>query len=356
MVQTSRLDEFANNYISLINKCIAELLEKKIKKDNEVVKTYYEKIMEYVLAGGKRARPIALLASYIGSGGEDVDRAVRASISVELLHNSSLVHDDIMDESETRRGLPALHVQYEKWFREMASNKFSPPRNSGISLGILGGDSLLELGIEAILESGFPEKATIRSIEEYIIAYGRLIEGQLLDIYLSGLTMPSVEQIIEMLKLKTGALYAASLKMGAILAGRDDLLDDLEELGFMIGIAFQIRDDILGLFGDPRKTGKPVDSDIKQGKRTILVTKAYEVLSEDKARKLVSLLGKKDLTDDELEFVRNAVIESGALSFSQLMAEEYMERCKDFIDELEMRDDQKEVLKEIAERAVRRDK
>jgi geranylgeranyl diphosphate synthase type I len=350
------LDEFANNYISLINKCIAELLEKKIKKDNEVVKTYYEKIMEYVLAGGKRARPIALLASYIGSGGEDVDRAVRASISVELLHNSSLVHDDIMDESETRRGLPALHVQYEKWFREMASNKFSPPRNSGISLGILGGDSLLELGIEAILESGFPEKATIRSIEEYIIAYGRLIEGQLLDIYLSGLTMPSVEQIIEMLKLKTGALYAASLKMGAILAGRDDLLDDLEELGFMIGIAFQIRDDILGLFGDPRKTGKPVDSDIKQGKRTILVTKAYEVLSEDKARKLVSLLGKKDLTDDELEFVRNAVIESGALSFSQLMAEEYMERCKDFIDELEMRDDQKEVLKEIAERAVRRDK
>jgi geranylgeranyl diphosphate synthase type I len=350
------LDEFASNYIPLINKCITEFLEKKMKKDNEVVKAYYEKIMEYVLAGGKRARPIALLVSYIGSGGEDVDRAVRASISVELLHNSSLVHDDIMDESETRRGLPALHVQYERWFREMASDKFSPPRNSGISLGILGGDSLLELGIEAILESGFPEKATTRSIEEYIIAYRRLIEGQLLDMYLSGLTMPSVEQIIEMLKLKTGALYAASLKIGAILAGRDDLLDDLEELGFMIGIAFQIRDDILGLFGDPRKTGKPVDSDIKQGKRTILVTKAYEVLSEDKARKLISLLGKKDLTDDELEFVRNAVIESGALSFSQLMAEEYMERCKDLIDELEMRDDQKEVLKEIAERAVRRDK
>ncbi|RZN62208.1 MAG: hypothetical protein DSO07_12320 [Thermoproteota archaeon] len=113
------MDEFASNYIPLINKCITELLEKKMKKDNEVVKAYYEKIMEYVLAGGKRARPIALLVSYIGSGGEDVDRAVRASISVELLHNSSLVHDDIMDESETRRGLPALHVQYEdgsgKW-------------------------------------------------------------------------------------------------------------------------------------------------------------------------------------------------------------------------------------------------
>ncbi|MGC9104125.1 MAG: polyprenyl synthetase family protein [Candidatus Methanodesulfokora sp.] len=355
-MRTSRLDEFASYYIPLINKSIAELLERRMKRDNEVVKKYYEKIKGYVLAGGKRARPIAFLVSYMGSGGDDVNRAVKASISVELLHNSSLAHDDIMDESETRRGLPALHVQYDKWFKEMENERFSAPRNSGISLGILGGDSLLELGIEAILESGFPEKATTRSIEEYIIAYRRLIEGQLLDMYLSGLTMPSVEQIIEMLKLKTGALYAASLKMGAILAGRDDLLDDLEELGFMIGIAFQIRDDILGLFGDPNKTGKPVDSDIKQGKRTILVTKAYEVLSEDKSRKLVSLLGKKDLTDDELEFVRKAVVESGALSFSQLMAEEYMERCKSLIDELEMRDDQKEILKEIAERAVKRDR
>lgn len=349
------LDEFANNYIPLINKEIEGLLRRRMG-DNEIIRAYYERILGYVLAGGKRARPIAFLASYIGSGGRDVERAVKASISVELLHNSSLVHDDIMDESETRRGLPALHVQYERWFKGMEDKKFSPPRNSGISLGILGGDSLLELGIEAILESGFPEELTKRSVEEYITAYRRLIEGQLLDMYLSGLTMPSVEQIIEMLRLKTGALYAASLKMGAILAEREDLLDDLEELGFMIGIAFQIRDDILGLFGDPKKTGKPVDSDIKQGKRTILVTKAYEVLSEEKARKLVSLLGKKDLTEDELEFVRRAVVESGALSFSQLMAEEYMERCKDLIDELDMEDDQKEILKEMAERAVKRER
>ncbi len=349
--------EFAEKYVPAINQEISTMFSS-LRRDHEVVDTYYRKMLDYVLAGGKRLRPLIVLATFWGLGGEEVGKIIRAAISVEFMHNSSLVHDDIMDESESRRGRPALHVDYRRWFYEdlprERKDRFSPPRTSDVSLGILGGDSLLELGIEALLTSGFSPDKIVKAVSEYTIAYRKLIEGQTLDMYLSGLTMPSAEEIIHMLELKTGALFSASFRIGAILAGREDLLDDLDELGKLLGVGFQVRDDILGLFGDPRVTGKPVDSDVREGKRTLLVVKAYEILPEDDKKRLISILGKADLTEEELEFVREAVKRTGSLSYSELLAEKYSERCVDLIDDVGFSEEYSEILKDVVRLAVKR--
>ncbi len=349
--------KFAERYVPAINQEISAMLSS-LRRDHDIVGAYYRKIFDYILAGGKRLRPLIVLATFWGLGGEKVSEIIRAAISVEFMHNSSLVHDDIMDESESRRGRPALHVDFRKWFYEDLPRekkyKFSPPRTSDISLGILGGDSLLELGIEALLTSGFSSDKIVKAVSEYTTAYRKLIEGQTLDMYLSGLTMPSAEEIIHMLELKTGALFSASFKIGAILAGKEGLLDDLDELGKLLGVGFQVRDDILGLFGDPHVTGKPVDSDVKEGKRTLLVVKAYEILPENDRKRLVSVLGKVDLTENELEFVREVVKRTGSLSYSELLAEKYSERCIDLIDDIGFSEEYSDILKDVVRLAVKR--
>jgi len=295
---------------------------------------YYRRLQEYLLRGGKRLRPLSVVASYRGFGG-DREGIYRAAISVELLHASSLIHDDIMDESPTRRGGPAFHVLGEDWFESLDVERV--PQNIGISIGILGGDSLLGLGIEALLKSGFPAARTEAAVREYVEAYRRLVEGQLLDLFLScSREIPSEEGVLEMLSLKTGALFAASLRIGATLAGApDSALQTLSDYGRRVGVAFQIVDDILGLFGDPKVTGKPSDSDVKEGKRTILVIRALERCSPGDRERFLSILGNPRAGSEDVDFVRDVVRETGSLDYARARAIELLEEAKSSLRSLE---------------------
>ncbi len=318
---------------------------------------YYEKLTEYLLRGGKRLRPLSVVAAYRGFGG-DHEGIYRAAISVELLHASSLIHDDIMDESLTRRGGPAFHVLGRDWFASLGVER--APSNIGISIGILGGDSLLGLGIETLLKSGFPFDRANAAAVEYVEAYRRLIEGQLLDLYLScSEEAPDEQAVLRMLSLKTGALFAASLKMGAILAGApDSLLRHLDDYGRKVGVAFQIVDDILGLFGDPRVTGKPADSDVKEGKRTILIIRALERCSPQERGRMLSILGNPSAGDEDVDFVRNVVRETGSLDYARSKAIELLEESKAALKSLEGAADPEflQLLSELADALVFRNR
>jgi len=312
-----QLDLLRTKYIPLIEQEIrAFFREKTSTQIDEVVAKYYEELSSYILRGGKRLRPLALISSYYGFNSRQEGNIIKASISVELLHNSSLIHDDIMDESPKRRGGPSFHYQMEDWSR--LSPETPPPRNAGISIGILGGDSLIELGLEALLESDFPESSLIKAAFEYLMAYRKLIEGQLLDLYLSTVTMPTEEEVLRMLSLKTGTLFSASLAIGGILAGAPKAaINFLKNFGQRVGVAFQLQDDILGLYGDEGVIGKPSDSDVKEGKRTLLIVKTWQLAGKEDKKKLLSILGNKNIGIDELNYVRNIVKKLGVLDYTK---------------------------------------
>ncbi|HDM92641.1 MAG TPA: polyprenyl synthetase family protein [Candidatus Korarchaeota archaeon] len=353
------LGKFIEIHRPPIEEEIARFLEDVIEEAPSArVREYYENLREYLLRGGKRLRPISMIATYEGFGGQVDAKIYRASISVELLHASSLIHDDIMDESPTRRGGPAFHVLGEEWFSHLDVSRV--PHNVGISVGILGGDSLLGLGLEALYSAGFASDRADLAAAEYVKAYRRLIEGQLMDIYLSCKEeLPTEDEVLQMLSLKTGALFAASLKMGAMLAEAPaSAVAALESYGLKVGVAFQIRDDILGLFGDPKITGKPADSDVKEGKRTLLIIKALGTCSGEARRKALSILGNPNASDEDVEFVRELVRDTGSLDYAESKAIELINDAKRALKELEgiARSELIELLDELAEALVFRNR
>ena len=321
-------NEIVKRYSARVNEEIEKFLRKYLEEvEGSIRRKYYEVLIEYVRAGGKRLRPISLIMAYKGLGGKKEDIFL-ASLSVEFLHNSSLAHDDIMDDSETRRGEPALHVRFRSWSSGPKMVKI------GESLGILGGNTLFELGLESLISSGFNEKKVVEASRIYVEAYRKLIEGQVLDLTMEEREIPSEEEYLEMIDLKTGALFNCSLQIGAILAGAGKReREALEEYAVNLARAFQITDDILGVFGEEEVTGKSTVSDIVEGKKTILVINAIKNLSEDEINKFMSILGNKDASIEEINLVKDMMRKTGSLEYAEMKAKEFANRARRLVIE-----------------------
>lgn len=277
---------------------------------------FYSSLKRFILSGGKRLRPVVLIQAYKGLEKKLNLEIYNVALCVEFLHNASLVHDDIIDHDETRRGEPSFHVGYEHWF------KCNFPRNVnwrdfGMSMGILGGDSLLQLGIRVIQNSNFELRLKNRAISYYIQSYEELINGVLYESFLQNLPLIEIteQDYLTMAAGKTSALFEKALLIGALLAdGEEKNRESLKSLAVNLGQAFQIQDDILGIFGQEKKLGKPVFSDIREGKKTLLA-----VFSAEDER-MESLYGKQDLTTEEGELVKKVIEETGALEKTKKIA------------------------------------
>lgn len=206
--------------------------------------------------GGKLLRPSLALFSCEALGGE-LEKALPLACALELIHNFSLVHDDIQDGDEFRRGRPTVWKVF------------------GVGQAINSGDALLVLALDTPLSTDLPDETKVMAQKALLSATLRMIEGQVLDLAAEGKPL-SVEGYLEMARRKTGALLGCALELGALAAGRPDLRELCGALGEELGLAFQIRDDILGIWGDPGKTGKPVGSDLLRKKRSFPVSFALE--------------------------------------------------------------------------------
>jgi len=300
-----------------VNDALAKYLDSKIEQVSRLGDwhtKYYANIREYIMRGGKRLRPILVAIGYKAIR-EDVDiqHLYRAACSVEILHNGSLLHDDLIDHDETRRGGKTFHATYRDWYKTHSEN-MEKAQDFGMTMAILGGDSLLNMGAESISQSHLAPEIEVKCQNLYQTAFQYLADGVMLEMTMMNQKDTSPETYLEMVAMKTAVLFEKSLLMGANLASAtESQLNALQEYGIKVGQAFQMQDDILGTFGDEEVTGKPADGDIREGKKTMLVIVSYKNANEEQQNLLDNLLGKDGMSDEEVEQVRQLFRDTGAL-------------------------------------------
>jgi geranylgeranyl diphosphate synthase type I len=298
-----------------------------------------DEIARLLQAGGKRLRPAFCFWGYRAAGGKDEDSAVKAASSLELLHTFAIVHDDIMDSSDERRGLPTTYATY------------------GVNVALLVGDLALVLADHAFMRSGFSAEAVTRAFDCYSRMRQEVIAGQYLDVVISDEPDVSVAEARRIAVLKSGRYSIEEpLLIGASLAGSpDDLMKGLANFGAPLGEAFQLRDDLLGTFGDRSSIGKPVDSDIREGKKHVLYAKTIELLGNDAADFVNRWGGGAALSDVDVEQLRATVDRSGARAATEKLLEELRTEAMDALVDLEIDEESRTALAELARRATERE-
>jgi geranylgeranyl diphosphate synthase type I len=251
---------------------------------------------DYV-AGGKRLRALFCRAGWLVAGGDaNLKPFDHAAASLEWLQGSALAHDDLMDGSDTRRGRPSLHRRFEHHHRD---HKFlGEPERFGASVAILLGDLMLSWVDEQFRSSGLPR--VLESLPWLDLCKTEVAAGQYLDVLAQASGSVSVEQAMVVVRLKS-AKYTVErpLHLGAALAGADTaLMTSLSDLAIPLGEAFQLRDDVLGVFGDPSVTGKPAGDDLREGKPTVLIAKAAELGTPQDRETIHAQLGTTDGIDE----------------------------------------------------------
>lgn len=296
-------------------------------------------IQSVIAAGGKRLRPAFCYWGYRSAGGSDRDEIVDVAASLELLHTFAIVHDDIMDKAPERRGVPSVHVTH------------------GVDFALLVGDLALVLADDLFMDSGFSPEEVARGFGCYSRMRQEVIAGQLLDLEASRRPEISEERARRIAVLKSGRYSVEEpLSIGAVLAGASDaFLDRLSGFAAPLGEAFQLRDDLLGTFGTSVQTGKPVDSDIRQGKRNILFAKTVAATSGDDRAFFVSRWGGgSSLAEDEIERLRDIVEASGAREATEALLEELRNRVTAALDALDLDVAVRSALQELRHTTIER--
>jgi geranylgeranyl diphosphate synthase type I len=301
-----------------VNRALEDFLDTRIEKAKKLGPThvqYYEFIKEYMMRGGKRFRPVSVVVAYKAIGGDiPPESYYRTACSVEIQHNASLLHDDLIDHDETRRGGLTFHAKYREWYKKNVSSDLEKANNFGMTAAILGGDTLMNLGSVAITESNLDSDIGVDCLAYYQKSFNELVEGVLLEMAMVHNKKATPAMYLEMIRMKTAALLEKSLLIGGALArGSESQMKSLSEYGVKVGQAFQIQDDILGSFGDESVTGKASDGDIREGKKTMLVIEALRLGTAEHKKALDQLLGNVHITTEEIEKVRGIFRESGAL-------------------------------------------
>lgn len=297
----------------------------------------YEPIKYVLSAGGKRIRPSFVLMAY-NMFRDDVEKALPAAAALETYHNYTLLHDDLMDNADVRRGRPTVHV---KWNANTA---------------ILSGDTMLSL---AYLHLAKVDAAKLKpALDLFTETALRVSEGQQMDMEFETRTDVTEEEYIEMIRLKTSVLLAASLKMGALLAGASDQDTQLiYKFGEKIGLAFQLQDDYLDVYGNPEVFGKAIGGDIVSNKKTFMLINACNRADEETRRELHHWIGTKDFDHvEKIQAVTNIYNRLGIDDLALQKIEQYFNESRRYLDSLRVDEECKTVLREYTERMMKRKK
>jgi len=294
-----------------------------------------------LLAGGKRLRPAFCYWGWRAAGGRDCPEILAAATALELLQASALVHDDVMDGSDTRRGLPTVHRNFAR--RHASAGWRGAADSFGLGAAILAGDLLLAWTDELFHDSGLPARAQRRGQPVLDAMRTEVLAGQYLDLIGQAAGDDTVASALRVAAYKS-AKYTVErpLQLGAALAGTPPgtrLTDGLSGYAMPVGVAFQLRDDILGAFGDPSRTGKPVSDDIRAGKRTVLAALARERATPAQAAVLDRGLGDQSLDERGMAEVLGVLVETGALAECERMIERGVADALGALDALALPDE-----------------
>ncbi|UVE95013.1 polyprenyl synthetase family protein [Dietzia sp. B32] len=313
-------------------------------------------LSDFVLDGGKRMRPRFALAGWAAASETDEpapDEVVAACAALELIQACALVHDDIVDASDTRRGRPTVHRTIEAAHRDERWDGESA--RYGVSQAILVGDLALTWADEMFVSSGVAPEALARALGPWYAMKTEVLSGQMLDILAeaSGATDELTPARVN--RYKTAAYTVERpLHIGAELAGAGtDTVSALREFGVAVGQAFQLRDDMLGVFGDPEVTGKPSGDDLREGKRTLLLARATALAPRRDADFLLGVLGT-ELDAATLDRARGVLVDSGAVASVEAEIGELTTRALDAIASDAVSDHGRDTLRALAEAATRR--
>lgn len=292
------------------------------------VENLFDEIERVVGSGGKRLRPVFCCLGYLAAGSETGQEILRAAAALELLHTFAIVHDDVMDGSAVRRGAPSSWAHFRTRHRRLGLR--GDPAAYGISGAILAGDLALILADRALMASGFPAERLHPAVGRYDRMRTEVVAGQYLDVAAAHRGTAGEEAARRVAALKSGQYTVEGpLHIGAILGGAPEaLLEVLSSYGLPLGEAFQLRDDVLGVFGDPSVTGKDRDSDLREGKRTVLVALAVAAAGPEDRVFLEERLGRPDLAAAEVERMRSIIEGSGALAATQALIAELADRAR----------------------------
>jgi len=314
---------------------LAEQFEKYFNKRQfpDQPSTLYDAAQYILQIGGKRVRPVAVL---MGNElfGEIKEESFSAATAIELFHNFSLIHDDIMDKAPLRRGLETVHTKY------------------GEATALLSGDVMLVVAYDQLA------KVPSTKLPQVLLLFNKtakeVCEGQQLDMDFEKREVVMLDEYIHMISLKTSVLLAASFQMGAILGStNENNQHHLYEFGKNIGIAFQIQDDYLDAFGDPEKFGKQVGGDILANKKTFLLIHALEVADDKQQFILKQLLSEN--ASDKVAKMLSIYRECKVDEWAETMKQQYFQLAMQHLDKVEVPDERKLELKKLAHYLLQRE-
>src|SRR3990167_7537263 len=336
--KAARAKETLQNFVVIIEKELKAYFKSELKnpfgvsrKERDLSKLIWEHIKEHNLRPAKRIRGAFIYYGYKLLGGKDEKAALAAAKSIELVHPALLMHDDFMAQDDTRRGKPTTHEHF-KALHKTKDWRFDD-LHYGESMALNVGDIALLAGYEILARSKFPPNKKLETLNRMLRGEINTGSGQAFDITLEAKGKATEKDIIDLHYAKTGIYtYENPLHTGAILAGAKQAdLDIISKYAIPGGIAFQLQDDILGLFGNPEKTGKPAHSDLRQGKITLLIIKAIENATRKQFVQLNRYWGNRDLTESGANIVREIVRETGSLEYSKKISIKWAKKAQDAI-------------------------
>lgn len=319
----------ADEILSMVNEFLANLpYERKPK-------SLYEPIRYVLSMGGKRIRPTLMLLGY-NLFKDNPEKILMNAVALETYHNYTLLHDDLMDNADLRRGHETVH---KKWDANTA---------------ILSGDSMLVLAYERMAQCD--EKHLAKVLKLFTTTALEIGEGQQLDMEFENRNDVKEEEYIEMIRLKTSVLLACALKMGAILAdASDEDAENLYKFGEQIGLAFQLQDDYLDVYGDTKVFGKEIGGDITSNKKTYMLINAFNLANEAQRAELQKWVDAKDFDRAEkVAAVTRLYNEIGIDKLAQDKIAYYFEQSKKYLDAVNVPAERKEELAKYAQKMMKR--
>ncbi len=319
-----KIEEDLKNFKKIFDKELEQFLNLKIRQAGKISPVAYGMVgtlKKYILQSGKRIRPALMYYTYIALGGKNVKQAMQAAMATEFMHTFLIIHDDIIDRDNLRRGNPSVHYFY----RRSAEGKFTAESGAihyGNSQAISVGNMAFSFANEVIAESGLEEPIKGKLFKKISNIIFNTTIGEFYDVSAVLEKNISEKNVLIILEYKT-ARYTVEgpIHLGAILAGADKkTMKGLSNYSIPLGIAYQIQDDILGIFGSEKQTGKPVGADIKEGKKTLLIAKALEFGNTKQKEEINSALGNQKISNGKIEKICRIVKQTGSLEYSQDLA------------------------------------